>query len=179
MTVAATLTAQAQRWRAHRLFPAFAIAGLAIALLLGAYAFQFIGGLKPCPLCLEQRAPWMFLIVVAGAVIAADRVQLGRTVHLAIYGLAFAIAAYGAYLGLYHAGIEYGWWPGPPTCTGAGEALEPSGNLLDDIAKGGVVMCDRAAWTLAGISLAGFNFFFSLIAVGLAGIGFATTVKEH
>lgn len=173
-----TLPAQVLRWRTHRLFPAVAIAGLGIALLTGAYAFEFVGGFKPCPLCLEQRLPWMFLIVAGGAVAAADRSKMGPRVTIALYGLAALIALYGAYLGLYHAGIEYGWWKGPPECTGVGAPLDPSGGLLGDLSRGEIVMCDKAAWSFAGLSLAGYNFLFSLVAAGLALYGLKTNITE-
>jgi len=176
-TLSTTLSAQVSRWRTHRLFPAVAIGGLGILLLAGAYAFEYIGGFKPCPLCLEQRLPWMFLVVAGGAVIAAERGHTRREVIVALYALAAAIAAYGAYLGLYHAGIEYGWWKGPPECTGAGAPLDPSGGF-EDLSRGEIVMCDETPWSLAWVSLAGYNFLFSLVAAALALYGLKAKLSE-
>lgn len=174
-----TLSDQVLRFRTHRLFPAAAIAGLGILLLAGAYFFEYALGLKPCPLCLEQRVPWMFLIVVGGAIVAADRAGMRREVVLALYGLAAMIALYGAYLGLFHAGIEYGWWKGPPECTGAGSPLGSGGGLLDDLKRGEIVMCDKTPWSFAWISLAGYNFIFSLVATVLAVFGLRTHLAEQ
>ena len=48
-----------------------ALAALAVALggaatILGAWFFQHVLGLRPCPLCLEQRYPYYFAIPLAG-----------------------------------------------------------------------------------------------------------------
>ena len=75
---------------------------------------------------------------------------------------ALAIAVSGA-IGGFHAGVEYGWWQGLTACTAV-----PSGNAGDDplkaILEAPLVRCDVAPWTLAGVSLAGWNFLFSLAA---------------
>ncbi len=80
---------------------------------------------------------------------------------------ALAILASGA-IGLFHAGVEYGWWPGITSCavvSGGG-----SGNALEDIMNTPLVRCDAPAWTLFSISLAGYNFLIST-AGGLAVLG--------
>ena len=65
------------------------------------------------------------------------------------------IAVSGA-IGAFHAGVEYGWWEGLTTCTTSGATS------LDDIMAVPLVRCDQVQWTLAGVSLAGFNALFSL-----------------
>ena len=77
---------------------------------------------------------------------------------------ALAIVTSGA-IGLFHAGVEYGWWPGITSC--ALVAGNGSGNALEDIMNTPLVRCDQPAWTLFGISLAGYNFLVSS-AAGLA-----------
>ena len=59
---AVPLVPQIRRWMSHALFPGAAIAGLSVLILMGAYAFEYLAGLKPCALCLEQRVPWAILI---------------------------------------------------------------------------------------------------------------------
>jgi disulfide bond formation protein DsbB len=165
----APLVQQLRRGALHPLFPGIAVAGVGFAILAGAYAFQYLGGLAPCPLCLEQRVPWFVLIGLGGAIVGAHSGQAPKPLLLGLYASAVAVAVWGAYLGLYHAGIEYTWWPGPPSCTGSGISTE--GSLLGPLDTSKVVLCDVAPWTLMGISLAGFNFLFSLGVAAVAAWG--------
>ena len=61
-------------------------------------------------------------------------------------------------IGIFHAGVEYGWWEGLTTCSNT--AL---GGSLADIMSAPLVRCDVAQWTFAGISLAGYNALFSIL----------------
>jgi disulfide bond formation protein DsbB len=170
-----TLHRQVLRGASDSAVPGAAIAALSVALLAGAYAFQYIGGLAPCPLCLEQRVPWYVLIAVGGAAGGAHMLKAPKPVVLGLYVAAGAIAVWGAYLGLFHAGVEYKWWPGPQDCTGPGLSGD---NLLGDISASEIVRCDEIPWDFFGISLAGFNFLFSLVAIALAGLGARAAILE-
>ncbi len=172
----ATLSTQLQRGAAHPLLPGLAIAALGFALLAGAYAFEYLGGLKPCPLCLEQRGPWFVLIALGGAIYGAGNAKAPRNVVTGLYAAALVVALWSAYLGLFHAGVEYKWWPGPTSCTGG--SLPVDGGLLDNLSSSEIVRCDEIPWALFGVSLAGFNFLFSLVAAGLAGLGLRTALTE-
>ncbi|MBX7482293.1 disulfide bond formation protein B [Qipengyuania qiaonensis] len=129
------------------------------ALLLGgAYVSQYGFGLYPCEMCWWQRWPHFAAIGLAllAYTIAPRQLWTGFA--------AIAILISGG-IGLFHAGVEYGWWQGVTSCavvTGGG-----SGNALDDIMNTPLVRCDEPAWTLFGISLAGYNFLIST-AAGLA-----------
>jgi len=83
-----------------------------LGLLLGAFAFQYLGGLPPCKMCIWQRWPHAIAIVMGGAAIALQN----RTLAL-IVGM---IVLIGALIGFYHAGVEQGWFEGPSTCTSPG-----------------------------------------------------------
>ncbi|NOT40347.1 MAG: disulfide bond formation protein B [Alphaproteobacteria bacterium] len=172
----ATLSTQLQRGAAHPLIPGLAIAGLAFAVLAGAYAFEYLGALKPCPLCLEQRGPWFVLIAIGGAIYSAGMAKAPRNIVMALYAGAIVIALWSAYLGGFHAGVEYKWWPGPQSCTGGGLPLD--GGLIGPISQSDIVWCDQVPWAMFGISLAGFNFLLSLIAGALGGLGFRTALTE-
>ena len=123
------------------------------ATILGAWAFELIGGLAPCPMCLEQRWAYYAAIPILVLVLlfarSADRAVLAR---IGLGLAALALAAGGAYAA-YHAGVEWKLWQGPSSCSG-GANLTPGG--LPDLTKR-VVLCDEAAWRLFGISLAGYN----------------------
>ena len=150
---------------------ATAIVAVSLATLLGAWFFQYVLGYLPCHLCLEQRIPYYVIIPLSLVVALAARMRAPRRAiafGLAILGIA---ALCGAALGTYHAGIEWGFWPGPSDCTGTVWDLKSGGSILDQLDSVHVVPCDRAAWRLLGISLAGYNTLISLLMAALAGFG--------
>jgi len=155
----------------RRTLVALAGAG-SLALLLGAWGFQFIGGFAPCAMCYWQRWPHMVAVAIAAAGLAALPRAAGVAVGLA-GGLA---AATTAGIGVYHSGVERGWWPGPTSCTGGGQNLGAlSGDaLLDPAGAAPIVMCDEIPWTLAGLSMANYN---ALISVALAGLWLASSLR--
>jgi len=139
------------------------------ALLGGAIAFQYLGGLAPCEMCYWQRWPHLLAIFLAlGAIALRSRSELSATLTALA---AFAILTSGA-IGGFHAGVEYGWWEGLTRCaTGLGV-----GGGLDAIMNAPLVRCDVAAWSLFGISMAGYNFLLSGLA-GLAVLGLVSRWK--
>jgi disulfide bond formation protein DsbB len=146
---------------------AVAIAAVGAATILGAWIFQYGFGLKPCPLCLEQRYAYYFAIPLAVMVLLGDQIGASRKVLLAAL-LAIALGmAWNAGLGVYHAGIEWKWWAGPQECSGALEDLGSAGGLLNKLQSISVVRCDDAAWRFLGLSLAGYN---ALISLALAAV---------
>lgn len=130
---------------------------LPVSLLGGAIGSQYLGGLFPCEMCMWQRWPHLFAIGAALAAIAIRRNSYGSAVFTAL--AAFAIATSGA-IGVFHAGVEYGWWEGITTCS---TSISPdAGSMLDSIMSARLIRCDVAQWELFGISLAGYNALFSL-----------------
>ena len=135
---------------------------LPAGLLAGAWGSQLIGGLSPCEMCHWQRWPHYAAALLAIAAFAAKgRARIGLIV------LAAAALAVSGAIGVAHAGVEYGWWPGFTACsapvpiTGATAA-----ERLDALLRTPVVRCDTPQWTLAGVSLAGYNALFSLGGAG-------------
>ncbi len=153
---------------------ASAIFTLSLATLLGAWFFQYVLGYLPCHLCLEQRIPYYAIIPLSLAVAVAARMrapQASVALGLAILGIA---ALCGAALGVYHAGIEWGFWAGPSDCTGSLWDLKSGGSIFEQLDSIHVVPCDKAAWRFLGISLAGYNALISLLMAACAGFGFAS-----
>jgi disulfide bond formation protein DsbB len=153
-----------------------------LATILGAWAFQIFGGFIPCPLCLEQRWPYYIgLPVVLVAVVSALAGGPAWLTRLALL-LAALIFAYGAYLGIFHAGVEYAWWPGPPDCAvTAGPVTGTTGDLLDQIDNIRVVSCTEASWRFPdawGLSFAGWNAAISALLALVALGGAARGAKE-
>ena len=90
---------------------------LGLAAILGALGSQVIGGLVPCELCLEQRMAYYWgLPILAAILVLWNRLPLA--VWYVVMAVAAAIFVWGTYMGVYHAGVEWGFWPGPTACTG-------------------------------------------------------------
>ncbi len=125
-----------------------------VALLIGAFAFQVFGGLAPCQLCLWQRWPHA-IAVVFGSLALATKWRMWS------YAGAGAVLA-GAGIGGFHVGVEQGWWQGPLACTSGNiSGLSPD-ELMSQIMTAPLVRCDEIAWSLAGLSMAGWNAALSL-----------------
>ena len=126
-----------------------------VGLLGGALGSQYLGGLHPCEMCYWQRWPHAAAILLAGT---AFMVPVRARLLTAL--AAFAIAVSGA-IGVFHAGVELGWWEGLTRCT-AGGALS-----LDDLMNVPLVRCDQVQWSLLGVSMAGWN---AIISLGSAAV---------
>jgi disulfide bond formation protein DsbB len=122
------------------------------AILLGALALQYLGGLPPCRLCIWQRWPYMALIALG---------VIGWRVHpRAMLALATLVLLAGAGLAAYHVGIEQGWWALPAGCLagGSAESVEDLRRMLAEAPPA----CDQVSFTFLGLTLAGWNLLASL-----------------
>jgi disulfide bond formation protein DsbB len=142
----------------------------ATAVIATALASEIFGGLVPCALCLQQRWPYYIaipILIVCG--LARGSAPASSAPLLALVGLIFLV---GAGLGAYHAGVEYKWWAGPSGCGGGTSLADNTRALLQALQNEKVVRCDEAAFTLFGLSMAGYNFLASLALAALSGLGY-------
>ncbi len=139
--------------------------GIPSLLMAGALGSQFVGGLYPCEMCHWQRWPHYAAIAIALVAFVAKSPMRNVLVALA----ALAILTSGA-IGVFHAGVEYHWWAGPP-CSASGAGLS-----LEEIMRAPLIRCDEPQWSIFGISLAGFNALFSF-AGGIAILALVRKVK--
>lgn len=140
-------------------------AGGSLALLAGAFFFQMLG-YAPCKLCLWQRWPH-------GAAIAIGALALFTGLRWLPWAGALAAATTGV-LGVYHAGVELGWWQGPTTCTSGGALTLSTEELLGQIMTAPLVRCDEVAWIFAGLSMAAWN---AILSFALAALWLAAAVR--
>lgn len=138
----------------------------------GALGFEHIGGYIPCALCLLQRDPYYYGIpvTVAAALSAAfgGPAWLTRGL-LAVAGIMMLV---GAGLGVYHAGVEWGFWEGPATCaTTAQGVTQNAGDLLSDLNDKHGPSCTEASLRVLGLSFAGWNVIASVILAAIAFLG--------
>ena len=135
----------------------------ALATIGGAWFIEIVLGVKPCPLCLEQRIPYYAGIPVAlAAALAAKPYPKLALVFLALTAIIFLI---GAGMGAYHTGVEEGLWKGPADCTGPIPQAAAMGDFLKSLDTVRVIRCDEVAMRIFGLSLAAWN---ALIAGGAA-----------
>jgi disulfide bond formation protein DsbB len=89
----------------------------------------------------------------------------------AVAALAILGVAVSGGLGVFHAGVEWHFWPGPTACT---TGFRFTGGPIDMNAP--VPHCDIAAWRLFGISMAGYN---AIISLGAAALGALAMVRKR
>ncbi|WP_119420059.1 disulfide bond formation protein B [Desertibaculum subflavum] len=142
-----------------RRFAPAAVIAASVAMLAGAFYFQYVMGLAPCPLCIWQR--WAYappiLIGLAGILLP----QHARPLVL-LAGLAFLA---GAGIAGFHTGVELGWWQGLAECSGTTGGATSLEDLRKQLMAAPLVRCDEVPWSFIGISMAGWNM--------IAQVGFA------
>ena len=132
------------------------------ALLAGAFVFQALG-YPPCQMCLWQRWPH-----VAAILIAAVALRFGGR---ALPALGAVAAGTTGGLGVFHTGVERGWWQGPTSCSGGGlDGLSGVDLLAVDGPR--IVMCDQVTWEFLTLSMASWNAIasFGLMAVWISAV---------
>jgi len=150
-----------------RAFPVFVL-GVSAVVLGTALMSQYWGGLVPCEMCLMQRWPWGAALVISFvATMVASRSALPWVALLLA-----AVFAVSSGLAVYHVGVEEHWFTGPTACSGAATAADTIEALKNQILRQQPVRCDVPAWSLAGISLAGWNLIASLAMMVCCFLGF-------
>ena len=145
---------------------ALVILAIAVSSIVGAFLFEALG-YAPCELCLKERIPYYAAIPFAGlAVLFAARGS--RTLLRTAFVVLALIFTASAIFGAYHAGIEWGFWPGPKECTGPLDHARSTSDFLRQLQNVKVARCDAPALRILGLSLAGWN---AVISAGLAALG--------
>src|SRR3954453_11693511 len=180
MAVTSDAIARPGRARANpALTAALAVAVIAAATLAGAWFFQLVLDIRPCPLCLEQRYAY-YLAVPLGLLVAFVGARgAPRPVLLAGLALLLVAALANAWLGGYHAGVEWKFWQGPTDCTGPVGNLGSAGSLLERLDTVKVIRCDEVQWRFLGLSLAGYNVLISLLMAAIAGWGIVAARRAN
>lgn len=140
---------------------AAAVALASAIILSAAYISQYGFGLKPCILCLYQRVPYALNIVLGFCAVLATY-RYPRLATLILYAIVLTFLAGTAIAG-FHVGVEQGWWKGLQAC---GNTTLPKNATVEELRaflhSQGIVRCDKPAWTMFGISMAGYNVMVSL-----------------
>jgi disulfide bond formation protein DsbB len=128
------------------------VLAFAAATIVAALAFQYIGGYAPCPICLEERYAYYFAIPVAALAVLLARGEATGIARILLLVIALAFVA-NVGLAVFHAGVEWKWWPGPTECSGAFDLKWGEGGVVDTP----VIRCDEASFRFLGLSFAGWD----------------------
>jgi len=149
---------------------ALVILAIAVASIAGAFVFEALG-YAPCELCLKERIPYYAAIPIAGLALLFSA-RGSRTFLRAALSMLALIFATSAIFGAYHAGIEWGFWPGPLECSGPLDRARSGEDFLRQLQSVKVTRCDAPALRILGLSLAGWN---AVVSAGLAALAVAGT----
>ncbi|MEE9272074.1 MAG: disulfide bond formation protein B [Robiginitomaculum sp.] len=149
---------------------------LSAALLLGALGFQHIGELPPCTMCYWQRHAHKAVMGIAALGLFLhyfSKSEKWNKIFLILIGLAFLVS-FG--LAFAHVGVEHKWWAGPKICASTNAdfiEFDPDKLFSSEIR---MPSCEDIAWSMFGISMAGYN---ALVSIGAAVLSFIIVFKRH
>jgi disulfide bond formation protein DsbB len=158
------------------------------AALAAVFVFQFGFGLAPCILCLWQRLPHAIAILLSGIGVGSARsaARVRDPYRAAPWGTFAAIAALllvdhlaGTGIAAFHVGVEQHWWAGTAACTGESGGALSADQLSAQLLGTEPARCDEIAWSLFGISLAGYNFLLSAALAAAAAWSFVRFGRER
>lgn len=158
----------------HSVYNRAAVFALLLLVLLAgtvlvALAFEHIGGLIPCALCLQERIPYYIGALLTGLAVLLALVRRWPVLIQLLFVAVFLLMAADAGLSAYHAGVEWGWWAGPAGCSGNGAMESQNAQdlfaVFDEVRP---VPCDTPALVVFGLSMAGWNAVASLFYAALA-----------
>jgi len=130
---------------------------ISIFSLSSAYFIEYILGYKACNLCLIERLPYFFAIIIISLGLFLDRFEKFIFISLCLIFVCATI------LSFYHFGIEQGFFKESLVCISNNEIDNLSKeDLLKEFQKT-VINCKDVEFTLFGLSLATINVIISFI----------------
>ncbi|MDB9986665.1 disulfide bond formation protein B [Candidatus Pelagibacter sp.] len=128
-----------------------------ILAILFAYFIQYVLGHEPCNLCLIERLPYIFSIIIISICLLTQKFE---KIILMFLSLTFFTAAL---LSFYHFGIEQGFIEESLVCDLSNPSNELSKEALLNQLKEMTISCKDVTFKIFGVSLATFNIFISMI----------------
>jgi len=149
---------------------AIAVGAGALALILAALGFQYLGGIVPCEMCHWQRWPH----IAAALVGLVGGGFMPRRYAVPVVMTAILLVATSGLIGLWHTGVQYNLLPGPTACTVSrafvlGGAAPPEPSLFQRLftGYGEGASCNIPVYVL-GLVFPAWNAIFSFLIAGAA-----------
>ena len=125
--------------------------------ILAAYFIQYVLDHQPCKLCLIERIPYIFSIIIISICLFAQKFE---KIVLIVLSLTFFTATL---LSFYHFGIEQGFIKESLVCDLNSPNTELSKEALLNQLKEVPISCKDVTFKIFGLSLATFSIFISFI----------------
>ena len=125
--------------------------------LIAAYFIQYVLKHQPCNLCLIERIPYFFSIIVISICLFTKKFEKLSLIILSLIFFSSTLIAF------YHFAIEQGLINESLVCDLNNESINLSKEAILNQLKEIPVSCADVTFKIFGLSLATFNFFISLI----------------
>ena len=128
-----------------------------VFVLIAAYFIQYTLKHQPCNLCLIERIPYIFSIIVISICLLTKKFEKESLIILSLIFFSATLIAF------YHFGIEQGFIKESLVCELNNENNKLSKESLLNQLKTMPVSCKDVTFRIFGLSLATFNIFINLI----------------
>jgi disulfide bond formation protein DsbB len=125
--------------------------------LIAAYFIQYVLKHQPCNLCLIERIPYIFSIIVISICLFTGKFEKLSLITLSLIFFSATLIAF------YHFGIEQEFIKESLVCDLNNKSSDLSKEALLNQLKEMPISCKDVTFTIFGLSLASFNIFISLI----------------
>ena len=130
---------------------------LSLSSLIFVFILQYEYGILPCKICIWQRWPHIFNIILVLIILSSSL----KTNFVFVFGLINMFLAF--ILALYHYGLEQNLWDNVFSCTGKIEFNELSTEeILKNLNNTPIKNCEIEAWNFLNLSLTGWNMILTL-----------------
>ena len=135
----------------------YSILMFSICAILVAYFIQYVLGHQPCNLCLIERIPYIFSIIIILIFLFTQKFEKIILISLSLIFFSATL------LSLYHVGIEQGFISESLVCDLNSKNNELSKEDILNQLKKMSISCKDVTFKIFGLSLATFNIFISLV----------------
>ena len=129
-----------------------------MAAISSALIAEYIFYLEPCSMCLKQRHPYYFILVIFVLFVVIQNFP-----RIWFYLAVLLASIYGLFYSIWHVGIEQNILPGPASCSGGLSTSSSAENLKEQIMEKAVINCEDVVWSFFGFSAATVNTFLLLL----------------
>jgi disulfide bond formation protein DsbB len=129
---------------------------LSFAILVTAFAIQYLLGYQPCNLCIIERVPYILVIIVLILNYKFKKDEIFYSVLLLL------IFAFSFFISTYHFGIEQGYISESNVCGANKVDLTTKDDILKSL-KEININCKDVAFKIFGLSLTTYNMLISIL----------------